>query len=145
MKINKTINSFYKMAKNPIYYGIFLDEKSHNNLINWWLNSINIPLLEQKFAHHITIKFRPNNDDIIKYNEIIGKAFSLNVIGYAANEKAQAVKIDTNIQSDNPIPHITISCAIGTSPVYSNELIKNSQSIDGPVLNGIFDSFPRTL
>lgn len=55
------------------------------------------------------------------YKGALGKDMQLRVIGEAHDDKAQAVVVDG--QSENPIPHITISCASGVNARYSNDLL----------------------
>lgn len=142
---NKFENKLAK-TKKPVYYGIFLDDENHSILLNWWVSSISDSLLDNKFAHHMTVKFSPSDEDVTNLEPLIGKRVQLKVIGYASDDKGQAVLISSDIKSNNANPHITISCAAGVKPVYSNELLaKNLVHIDGPVLTGMFDSFPRTF
>lgn len=151
MNISDTIkitDLFYKLAaKKPAYYGIFLSPESHEELLNWWNNTVRKPLLMKPFAHHMTIKFKPSDEDVANYSSMIGQNFELKVVGYAEDEKGQAVLVEPQgISSTNSNPHITISCADGVTPVYSNELLSlGSQPVDGPIITGIFDSFPRTI
>lgn len=147
-KLNKMSKVFYKLsAKKPAYYGVFLIPESREKLLSWWNDAVGQPLLEKPFAHHMTVKFKPTDEDVAKFAPMIGKEVQLKVIGFAANEKGQAVKVESqDIESANANPHITISCAGNVTPVYSNELLSvESKNIDGPILVGVFDAFPRTI
>lgn len=133
-------------AKKPAYYGVFLDDQSRSALLSWWESNVGKPLLTKLFAHHMTVKFKPSPEDMLKYNQLIGKSVKLKVIGYAENENGQAVLVEPDgVDSDNVHPHITVSCSEATSPAYSKELLAGGFTpVDGPVLSGIFDQFPRS-
>ena len=102
------------------------------------------PKHERVFGHHSTIAFRPNSLDGIE----VGKKSQMKIVGRIFDEKGDALLVE-NVKSTNENPHITLSCADGVSPVYSNELIKKaieSKSIeyfDNPeiidVIEGYFD------
>jgi hypothetical protein len=78
-------------------------------------------------CHHVTIYFRPTEDD---FNAIfrphLGQQVILKVTGIVTNDRGQAVIVEplTGMPS-NRRAHITVSCADGTKPVYSNELIEH--------------------
>jgi len=80
-----------------------------------------VPKHEKVFGHHSTIAFKPDNLDQIE----IGKEYKLKVIGRVFDDKGDALLVDNN-KSNNKYPHITLSCAAGVSPVYSNELIEKA-------------------
>lgn len=73
------------------------------------------------FGHHSTIAFKPNNLDGIE----IGKSQIMKIIGRAYDEKGDALLVE-NPKTNNKYPHITLSCAEGVSPVYSNELFEKA-------------------
>ena len=95
-------------------------------------------------AHHSTIAFRPANLDGIE----IGKKSVMKITARVFDEKGDALLVE-NPKSNNENPHITLSCAEGISPVYSNELIKKAiengtiEYFDNPeeieVIEGYFD------
>jgi Fungal tRNA ligase phosphodiesterase domain len=126
--------------KPPTYTGVFLDEASHRALLAWWEKHTDTPLHGKIWAHHMTIKFKPTAEDLEKTP--IGKKVHLKVIGWAADEKGQAVLVEPEgIASANHHPHITISTAPGTGPVYSNDLLaKGSNRVSGPTLTGVVDA-----
>lgn len=139
--------AFKYAAKKPIYYGVFLDDSSRNQLFSWWVSTVGKDLLSDKFGHHMTIKFKPSPEDIAQFTPLIGSSVSLKVVGYAEDDKGQAVLVSPQeVQSSNANPHITVSCAAGTAPVYSNTLLAGGvTSVDGPVLTGVLDQFPRSM
>ncbi len=125
--------------KIPTYTGVFLDEASHRALVEWWKEHTDAPLFEKVHAHHMTIKFKPTAEEIEKTP--VGKKVKLKVIGWAADEKAQAVLVDPGIPSANKHPHITMSVATGVNPAYSNELLaQGSNRVSGPTLTGVVDA-----
>ncbi len=77
------------------------------------------------FAHHSTNWYKPTSIEGLE----IGKKSLLKIIGQAYDQKGFAVLVE-NIKSKNKFPHITISCAEGVPPVYSNELLERA-SKDG--------------
>ena len=136
-----------KKVKGPLYFGIFLDDANHNELMRWWREDMGQLPLDTVFGHHMTSKFAPSPEDVEKYTPLIGQTFQVKITGYAADDKGQAVSVDTDADSSNKVKHITISCATGTKPVYSNELLaKETKPVDnGPTLTAVFDQFPRTV
>jgi len=126
--------------KKPTYTGVFLDESSHKALLDWWGKHTNTELHPKIWAHHMTIKFKPSEEEL--ESTPVGKKVHLKVIGWAADEKGQAVLVaPQGVQSANKNPHITISTAPGTAPVYSNDLLeKGSNRVSGPTLTGVVDA-----
>lgn len=86
------------------------------------------------FAHHSTIEFKPKSLDGIE----IGKTSTLKILGRATDEKGDAILVE-NPKSKNKFPHITLSCAEGVSPVYSNELLEKASQ------NGTLELFPNPI
>jgi hypothetical protein len=74
----------------------------------------------QKYSgDHVTLDYGVN-----EYHKDFGKKVQVQVIGYAKDDKAEAILVSLNgVQCDKPHPHITISTAPGVAPVYSNELL----------------------
>lgn len=79
------------------------------------------PKHEKVFGHHSTIAFKPDNLNSIE----IGKKSLIKIIARAYDEKGDALFVE-NPKSKNENPHITLSCAQGTTPSYSNELLKKA-------------------
>ncbi len=73
------------------------------------------------FAHHSTNWYKPVSSEGLE----IGKKNTLKIIGQASDQKGFAVLVE-NAKSKNKFPHITISCAEGIAPVYSNELLEKA-------------------
>jgi hypothetical protein len=82
---------------------------------------------EEVHCHHLTIFFKPTEDNIKAiFSGHIGRPVTLKVIGIVTDNRGQAVIVEplTGMPS-NRRAHITVSCADGTKPVYSNELIEH--------------------
>ena len=127
--------------KTVVFSAIFLDDASHRELLAWWEQATGTPLLSKHFAHHMTIKFKPSPEEVEQLD--LGKKVRVRVIGWAADEKGQAVLVDSDVESTNAKPHITVSTN-GGSPAYSNTLLSaGSTRIAGPTLEGVIDTFPR--
>lgn len=99
-----------------VYAGAFLPEESRATLLSAF------PALHPKvLAHHMTIAFKPSEEEISGLP--LGQLIKLRVIGHAKDEYGQAVAVEPmGVISKNAIPHITISVD-KKSPVYSNELL----------------------
>lgn len=98
-------------------------------------------LLPDKIAHHMTIKFKPNDDEVAATP--LGKTVSLRVAGWGQNDKIQAVYVFASVASSNPIAHVTVAVdkEAGGRPKDSNEmLINNINAVDGPKLEAIVEA-----
>jgi hypothetical protein len=76
---------------------------------------------EKTFAHHSTNWFKPTSIEGLE----IGKKSLLKIIGQASDDKGFAILVK-NPKSTNKYPHITISCANGVPPAYSEKLLEKS-------------------
>ncbi len=140
--LNKPASNIFSMIKESgnkkrkaLYSGVFLTERGKDDLLNWWASEVGASLLDKPFHHHMTIKFKPDSEQVTSLD--LGQTVALQVVGYASNERGQAVAV-VGHPSSNDIPHITISTSLDTSPVYSNELLE-SEFIgvqDGPLIDG---------
>ena len=77
------------------------------------------------FAHHLTIAFKPDESVYSKYANLVGETTKMTITGEASDEQGQAVLVEG--PSENPNPHITISCAPGVKPAYSNTLLQQQR------------------
>jgi len=138
---SQKIDSIIKNAgkkKKALYTAAFLTDAAKIELKNWWRLKTKGELLQNEFAHHMTIKFKPSPDEVLAMP--IGEPVTLTVIGYAEDESGQAVLVIPNgVISSNDIPHVTVSTADGVRPVYSNELLARGveEVRDGPELGAI--------
>jgi hypothetical protein len=126
--------------RRPTYTGVMLDEASHHALVAWWKEHTDAPLLEKVIAHHMTVKFKPTAEELEKTPK--GEKVKLKVIGWAADEKGQAVLVAPDgIASAQKHPHVTVAVAPGVPAFYSNELLeKGVNRVSGPTLTGVVDA-----
>jgi hypothetical protein len=125
-------------AAGPGYAAIFLHDNDKRRLLMWWRSSTREPLLPVIFADHVTLKFKPSKADIEKLP--VGEEALVQVLGFASDEKGQAVLVRPSVASHNRLPHITIATARGVSPVYSNDLLAEGYTRkSGPILRGVVD------
>ncbi len=125
-------------AKAKPYAAIFLDPGSQKRLILWWNYAVGIPMLGDLKAHHMTLKFNPSPEEVDTFP--LGETGVVKVVGYAADEKGQAVLVRSSARSHNQYPHITVAVSSGVSAAYSNDLLaKGYNPINGPRLSGIVD------
>ena len=101
-----------------IYWAVKLDEPSRVKLL-----SLVPPIHNKIYAEHQTVIFSPSEKDNFKLDSVLGKEIKLRVIGEAHDQKGQAVVVEGFGRLDGGIEHVTISCAKGTNPVYSNKLL----------------------
>jgi len=126
----------------PVYIGIFLTSSSRAQLLRDFP-----PVYENVFGEHVTLIFKPKEDDLRDY--ALGSIVRLKVVGYAQDQNGSAVLVDLPSEiktSPGQRPHITISTGPGIKPFYSNKLIANSSNIERvspKTYQGIMDEFPR--
>lgn len=128
----------------PAYVGVFLDRPSREYLLG------RVPARHQDvYTDHLTLAFGSAMSG--KYYPV-GMQIELRVWAIAWDLHGQAAlcrgSVMRSFLADGQIPHITLSCARGTPPKYSNELVKNCMW-DGfrheIRLTGILDYYPRTV
>lgn len=130
--------------KPPIYVGLFLSEKGKKDLLKL------VPATHpQVFADHVTLAFGRHMEQPVFYN--IGEIVPIKLTTVLSDERGQCAVVDPDNMKQwlahNQSPHITISCAAGVRPIYSNELMKNNvQNLwKTPItVLGVMDFFPRT-
>lgn len=103
-----------------IYIGVFLTDESHGLLASDATH-------EKVFAHHLTVAFRPGMDQEGELSAFLGRQVEMEVQGWARDEKGEAVLVKLPDwladYCQNDYPHVTVSCAEGVKPVYSNDLL----------------------
>lgn len=126
---------FLTENKNQIIYNAFvLTDSSISKLKN-----IFPPVHTNLYYHHVTINF-----GVKEYPKNLGDMVTAYVIGYAEDENGQAVVVN-GIESKNKYPHITLSCAEGIKPVYSNVLLnKGFDSVDKIEVYGVIKSYTNS-
>jgi len=126
-------------SKKPSYIAAFLDAKSRAKLTH------DFPYLHDKArADHMTIS-RAVTPDLLEW---VGRPLRMKVVGYAENDRIQAVVVepDRALGRESRIPHVTLSHAPGVPSKESNDLLAGGYDrVNGPVLSGIVDVFPRSL
>ncbi len=134
-KLQRSTESNERIA--PVYTALFVRDVSA-------LQDKFPPHHANVYGHHSTIAFRPGSLDGID----VGAEGKIAVIGRVHDEKGDALLVH-NPKSTNKFPHITLSCAEGVRPVYSNEMIERAAlsgsitKFDPPieldVIEGYFD------
>lgn len=113
-----------------LYYGLFLDEESKNKIEKLDKNKLDIVTKD----FHVTFRYLPNSDERI--NDIVGKEFSLEIIGIANNGKNSGVLIEIpnelkkyyihRYEEDGKeipiIPHLTLSISKKSKNRYTRDL-----------------------
>lgn len=122
-------------SKPPLYAGVILETKSKDRLKDWWLKNFG-DFYSSKFAHHMTVMFKPTTEDLSDLP--LGDTFALRVVGVAKDDKAMVVVVEPQgLKTQERTPHITISTRDGVKPAYSNRLLsKGWKKVDGPTVRG---------
>ena len=104
-----------------IYWAIKLDIPSKVALLSAYP-----PKHPKVFAEHMTIAFSPSDVLIERMEKICGHKREIKITGHAEDEYGQAVVVNSEVPGrlDEGLAHVTISCADGVGPVYSNKLLK---------------------
>lgn len=127
------------------YIGIFLTDASHQKLLEEFS-----PIHPEIYGDHITLFYNPNLEMVDRYRGWIGYKIPILTGQEFCDRKGQAViaYIGADITRESyPSSHITISCATGVPPRYSNDLVNgNIHGFRNPIrLVGVVDTFPRGL
>lgn len=134
-----------------VYTGVFLLEHERARFLVAFP-----PKHANVYADHATLCFKPSVDQaqvVLKRAELYATRAQhvvLQVQSYAEDDKGQAVEVSfpldllTGLEVKNPIMHVTISCAVGTSPVYSNELLQKGSSPASGNFGGVFGVCAQT-
>ncbi len=123
-----------------LYYGIFFDEASKKIISKLDVNKLEV--VPDDF--HVTFRYSPKEDE--KINDVVGKWFTLRIIGVANNGKNSGalIEIPNNIKKyyihssekdgkEIPIiPHITLSISNDSKNRYTKDL--NFKKLDKPVV-----------
>jgi hypothetical protein len=72
---------------------------------------------------HITLAYKPSDETFAKYQHLIGKRVNVLIRDIYCDDHGQAAVVE-GVPSENKVPHITISCAEGVPPGYSNRLLQ---------------------
>ena len=120
--------------KRPIYYAIFIDDKSKIALLNAF--KYLIPENWNQYCDHLTISFGKAKTETVKnyITNFIGHKVSFYIDSFG--------KSDNIVISENTNAHITLAVNKKCSPKDSNDIL-NWINIDKIFINGIVDQFPR--
>ena len=88
----------------------------------------------QVHGGHVTLVFKPSPTQLEAITPHLGKEVEVEVTGLAVDDRGQAVtveipgalKVAPESPKDTRVHHVTLPCAEGGSPVYSNELLKGT-------------------
>ena len=116
----------------PTYTAAILEDSG--DALSFWESTVKEPLLSKSYAHHMTIDFKPTDEQFS--DTPIGEEAELKVVGYASDSKVQVLVVKpVGVNSSNTVAHITIATDGTTSPAYSNKLLeKGYTKVDGPTL-----------
>jgi 2'-5' RNA ligase len=139
-----------KMENNKwIYFGVFLDENSKNELVNITNKLFKKFNLEnwKIFCHHMTIAFNNKTNDALElfeqYKNDFGTEYELIATHVGISDDAMAVKVSFNYPIANKIPHITLATPQNGKPVNSNH-ITDWKKLSKPIkLTGVLNSFNK--
>jgi len=132
-KIAERIAASLKIRK-ILYTALILDNASHTTVQEWFKQVSGESLLNNILAHHITIQFKPTEDQVSAVG--IGTEASVNVVGWVSDEKAQVVVV-SGLTVSSGTPHITVATASGVLPEYSKQLLQGKiNMVEGPELTG---------
>ena len=123
------------------YIGLFVNDTTKEGIIDFCKNNA-IPLHSNIICHHVTLKFKPPQYVVENIQDLLGKNFQVEVTGYGSNKNVTALRVSLlNIQSDNVVPHITISLGPEGEAKMSNDL--HYKNINGPVFMTTLGIFGR--
>ena len=131
-KILPTLNkiSAQKKKKTKVNFVEAILEKP-TDLISWLERQEDAPSIKgwDIKSHHLTLKYlrKGKAEDLKPYKQFLGNTYTIDIVGYAFDDKCVAVLIDTNLPVDNKFPHITVAIN-GVPPKYSNELLEKKSS-----------------
>jgi len=127
---------------DTIYWAVKLDDANKAALLARFP-----PKHSNIYAEHMTIIFKPSESVDEALMKECGTEVTLEVIGYGEDQNGQAVvvKSDNVSRVGGGIAHITISCANGVRPVYSNTLLQKHWNQVSPTLSvsGVIARFTK--
>lgn len=131
------------MNKNWIYFGVFLDSKSKNKLLE--LTNKVADQSWKRYCHHMTIAFN-NGSELSKhlynsYKDYFGTEVKITATHIGISDEAIAVKVYFKGNTANKIAHVTLATPQGGKPVKSN-YIENWRRLKTPIdLTGTIEEF----
>lgn len=131
------------MNNNWIYFGVFLDSKSKNKLLE--LTNKVADQSWKRYCHHMTIAFN-NGSELSKhlyniYKDYFGTEVKITATHIGISDEAIAVKVFFKGNTANKIAHVTLATPQGGKPVKSN-YIENWSRLKTPIdLTGTIEEF----
>lgn len=119
---NKGFNFEKALDSQFVYTGVFLTEDFRDLLLRRFP-----PRHKNVYADHITLCFKPGITEGLKVLHHEHTEVLFCVVSHVSDEKGQIVGIEwlrpmEDFKISNDHLHITISCADGVEPIYSNDL-----------------------
>lgn len=114
-----------KVAEEPtvVYSAILVDESDKNKIVE---NAVH----DRLYGDHVTLWYYGNNGGI--ETPYAGESVEVTLTKHFADDRGEAWMVVCGnshvkeIKEPSQTLHVTVSCAEGTSPVYSNDLIKHT-------------------
>lgn len=103
--------------KRISYTAVVLDKNSHLKLVGLLKERFGDLTDWKIFAHHMTIKLGGLPDE---RKSLLGQEIDLAIDGFGYTDDVVAVRVDTNLQTKNDTPHITLATSPKGKPVMSN-------------------------
>jgi len=127
--------------RKPLFCGVFLYNDSHDLLVDEL--GTYIPHDWKIFAHHMTICLgmskNPTTEQYI--NDHIGMESNMTAVAIGISSDAIAVKVESDVPTDNKVAHVTIATPPNGKPYNSNK-ITEWKPLDTPIkLSGLIDAF----
>jgi hypothetical protein len=129
---------FIMDKKRISYTAVVLDKESHIRLVDL-LKELFDDLTDWRiFAHHMTIKMGGLPSE---RKSLLGQEIDLAIDGFGYTDDVVAVRVDTNLQTKNETPHITLAVGPKGKPVMSN-LITNWEYLQPFHVYGTVEEIP---
>lgn len=89
---------------------------------------------QKVYCDHVTLAYGPGQVEAFD-KSLLGRTAAFESWNIIADDRCAALEVDRNdflsIGVNNEYPHVTMACAAGTKPVYSNELIRGYYADEG--------------
>jgi len=112
--------------RKPVYNGAFLEEDESFWLWVWleklpWAGRPKfLDETDRWYCHHMTHAFKPRGEQL---NLPYGEEVKLQVLGISYSDECVALIVKPPFEGGKAVSHITIWCAEGVAPKYSNQQI----------------------
>jgi hypothetical protein len=128
-----------KNKNKTIYWAVLLWEPYRSKLTRKCK-----PQHKNIYAEHMTIVFNPTEEQDEAMMRRLGDVVTLQVTGFGLDDKGDAVVVTGERRVGGGIPHITISCADGTKPFYSNKLLDGGWNFIEPFeIHGVIARYTK--